>query len=187
MLHLIQFIVEYTCERHGFYMKNNITLIGMPGVGKSTVGVILAKILGYQFIDSDLLIQESTQKLLIDIIHDEGIDGFIAIENDINASIDTERSVISTGGSVVYCEEAMKHLKDIGTVIYLNLDYEMLKNRLGNMQFRGVVMREGYDLKKLYEERVPLYQKYADLTIDTNGLNVETTIQKIQEAIARNL
>ncbi len=164
-------------------MKKNITLIGMPGVGKSTIGVILAKILCYHFIDSDLLIQESENMLLIDLIKEKGIDAFLEIENKINLSIETEHSIISTGGSVVYCHEAMKHLSEIGTIIYLKLDYSKLKTRLGNIKFRGVVMREGYDLKMLYDERTSLYEQYADITIDTNALDIEETLAAIIKAL----
>lgn len=164
-------------------MKKNITLIGMPGVGKSTIGVILAKILGYQFIDSDLLIQEAENRLLVEIIKEEGIDGFLEVENRVNASINADHSIISTGGSAVYCTEAMKHLSEIGKIIYLKLDYESLKKRLGNIEFRGVVMPEGYDLKMLYDERTALYEKYADIIIDTNGLDVEETIRRITRTL----
>lgn len=164
-------------------MKDNIVLIGMPGSGKSTVGVILAKVLGYSFIDSDLLIQKAEKKLLKEIIAREGQEGFLKIENRVNASIETEKSVIATGGSVVYCQEAMEHLKEIGTVIYLQLDYPILRRRLGNLIGRGVVLKEGQTLKDLYEERVPLYEKYADHIIDEKKTNAEGTLQKILEIL----
>lgn len=162
----------------------NITLIGMPGVGKSTVGVILAKVLGYEFVDSDLLIQKSENMLLREIIARDGQDGFLKIENKVNASIETEKSVIATGGSVVYCAEAMEHLKKISKVVYLKLEYEDLKKRLGNLKGRGVVLREGQTLKDLYDERTPLYEKYADIIVDEKKLDVEGTLQKILENIA---
>ena len=164
-------------------MKDNIVLIGMPGSGKSTVGLILAKVLGYSFIDSDLLIQKAEKKLLKEIIAREGQEGFLKIENRVNASIETEKSVIATGGSVVYCQEAMEHLKEIGTVIYLQLDYPILRRRLGNLIGRGVVLKEGQTLKDLYEERVPLYEKYADYIIDEKKTNAEGTLQKILEIL----
>ena len=164
-------------------MKDNIVLIGMPGSGKSTVGVILAKVLGYSFIDSDLLIQKAEKKLLKEIIAREGQEGFLKIENRVNASIETEKSVIATGGSVVYCQEAREHLKEIGTVIYLQLDYPILRRRLGNLIGRGVVLKEGQTLKDLYEERVPLYEKYADYIIDEKKTNAEGTLQKILEIL----
>lgn len=157
----------------------NIVLIGMPGVGKSTVGVVLAKVLGYQFIDADLLIQKKMNMILSEIIKKEGTDGFMKIENDVNASIDTDRTVIATGGSVVYCEEAMEHLKSIGTVIYLRLSLESLSKRLGNLVGRGVVLKKGQTLEHLYKERTPLYEKYADLTIDEENQELEDTLQTI--------
>lgn len=157
----------------------NIVLIGMPGVGKSTVGVILAKELGYQFIDADLLIQKQEKRLLKEIIAQEGVDGFIQIENQVNASIETDRTVIATGGSVVYGREAMEHLKKISTVVYLKLSYQALKKRLGNLKNRGVVLREGQTLRDLYEERVVLYEKYADVVIDEENKGIEETLQYI--------
>ena len=164
-------------------MKKNIVLIGMPGSGKSTVGVILAKVLGYTFIDSDLLIQKEEKKLLKDIIAREGQEGFLRIENRVNASIETENSVIATGGSVVYCEEAMKHLQEIGTVIYLKLDYQILKKRLSNLIGRGVVLKDGQTLEDLYKERVPLYEKYGEYIIDDKNTDAEGTLHKILEVL----
>ena len=131
---------------------NNITLIGMPGVGKSTIGVVLAKVLGYQFLDSDLLIQKQEHRRLWQIIEEEGYEGFQNVENRVNASIEAENTVIATGGSVVYCEEAMKHLKSVGTVVYLKLSLNSLAKRLGNLKGRGVLLREGQTLESLYEE-----------------------------------
>lgn len=165
--------------------KQNVVLIGMPGVGKSTVGVILAKVLGYEFVDSDLLIQKAEKRLLREIIAQEGQAGFLKIENRVNASIDMEKTVIATGGSVVYCTEAMEHLKKIGTVVYLKLDYEILKKRLGNLRCRGVVLRKGQTLKDLYDERTPLYEKYADIVVDEKNLNIEETLQKIIEKLKK--
>lgn len=161
--------------------KNNIVLIGMPGVGKSTVGVILAKVLGYQFVDSDLVIQEKQGRLLREIIEEVGTEGFIEVENRINSQIKTEYSVIATGGSAVYGKEAMKHFKEIGIVIYLKLPYDVLKRRLSDIKDRGVVLKEGQTLRDLYEERVPLYEKYADFIIDEYQLDAEQTIEKIME------
>ena len=158
---------------------NNIILIGMPGVGKSTVGVILAKVLGYQFIDADLLIQQQENRLLKEIIAQEGEEGFLDIEGRVNAGIQTEKAVISTGGSVVYRAEAMEHLREIGTVIYLKLDYPLLEKRLGNLHERGVVLKEGQTLLDLYNERVPLYEKYAHLIVDEQNTDAEGTLQKI--------
>jgi shikimate kinase len=162
---------------------DNIVLIGMPGVGKSTVGVILAKELGYQFVDADLLIQKREKRLLKEIINQEGVDGFIEIENQVNASIDTEQTVIATGGSVVYGNEAMEHLKKIAVVIYLRLSYASLKKRLGDLKNRGVVLRDGQTLKDLYEERSVLYEKYADMVIDEENLGIEETLQCIVDKL----
>ena len=151
----------------------------MPGVGKSTAGVVLAKVLGYEFIDADLVIQQQEGKLLREIIADVGTDGFIEVENRVNSQINVEKSVIATGGSVVYGKEAMQHLKQIGTVVYLKVSYDILEKRLHDMKGRGVVLKDGQDLRGLYEERVPLYEKYADITVCEDNLSVEQTIQKI--------
>lgn len=159
--------------------KENIVLIGMPGVGKSTIGVVLAKILGYQFIDADLVIQEKTGRLLKDIIAEEGIEEFIKIENEVNASIDTKKAVIATGGSVVYGKEAMKHLSEIGTVVYLQLELSALSRRLGSLKKRGVVLKKGQTLKDLYEERIPLYEKYADIIVNEHHCTIQKTVGKI--------
>lgn len=164
-------------------MKNNIVLIGMPGVGKSTIGVILAKQLGYEFVDSDLIIQRKENRLLHEIIEQEGVDGFIEVENSVNASLCVEKSVIATGGSAVYGREAMEHLKNIGRIVYLQLSYEALEKRLGNLKGRGVVLREGQTLKDIYEERSMLYKKYADIIVNEEDLDIEKTLQKIIEYI----
>ena len=163
--------------------KQNVTLIGMPGVGKSTVGVVLAKVLGYQFVDADLVIQEQEGKLLREIIAEVGTEGFIEVENRVNASLMVRHSVIATGGSVVYGAEAMEHLSQIGTVVYLSLPFEILNKRLHDIKGRGVALREGQTLRDLFEERVPLYEKYADITVDEYGLNVEQTIEKVVAAL----
>lgn len=160
---------------------DNIILIGMPGVGKSTAGVVLAKVLGYKFIDADLIIQQEEGRLLKDIIAKEGREGFLKIENRVNASIEAEQAVIATGGSVVYGAEAMAHLRSIGTVVYLKLSYETLEKRLHNIRGRGVVLKEGQTLRDLYLERVPLYEKYADITVDEGNRDVEETIARILE------
>lgn len=165
---------------------NNIILIGMPGVGKSTLGVVLAKILGYQFLDSDLLIQQQEERGLSRIIEEEGIEGFKKIENRVNASIEVQDTVIATGGSVVYCEEAMQHLKSVGKVVYLKLSYKSIKKRLGNLKGRGVVLKEGQTLLDLYEERIPLYEKYADIVVNEEGRSLEEGIQAVLEALGKD-
>lgn len=167
--------------------KQNIILIGMPGVGKSTVGVVLAKHMGYSFADSDLLIQEQEGKLLHEIIKEQGREGFQAVENRVNASIHASRTVIATGGSVVYGEEAMRHLKKIGTVVYLSLPVEELADRLGDLSERGVSMRAGQTLEELLWERTPLYEKYADVTIDCHGRQIREIVQMIKEAVVEKM
>ena len=161
----------------------NIVLIGMPGVGKSTVGVILAKMIGYHFVDTDILIQEQENRLLCDIIESDGVEGFLKIENKINSNINITDSVIATGGSVIYGKEAMEHLGEIGTIIYLKLPYNILDERLENIKGIGVVLKDGQGLHDIYEERIPLYEKYADIVIDEEGLSVEETIEKILEVL----
>lgn len=161
----------------------NIVLIGMPGSGKSTVGVVLAKMLGLHFLDSDLVIQETEGKLLSEIIEEKGPDGFLTVEDRINAGLQCEKTVIATGGSAVFGANAMAHLKEIGTVVYLKLSYEELTTRLGNLKGRGVVLRDGQTLKNLYEERIPLYEKYADVVIEELGEGIEETARKIIDKI----
>jgi len=157
----------------------NIILIGMPGSGKSTVGVVLAKALGYRFIDSDLLIQETLGDRLSEIIEKEGIPEFHRLENIINLRINPENTVIATGGSAIYGEEAMNHFRQIGTVIYLKLSYEEIEKRLGDLKMRGITIKEGETLKDLYEERIPLYEKYAHVVLDTEGLMLRETVSEI--------
>ena len=163
--------------------KTNIVLIGMPGVGKSTIGVILAKVLGYSFLDADLLIQEQEGKFLHEIIEEKGTDGFIEVENRVNASIRADRAIIATGGSVVYGKEAMEHLKEIGRVVYLKVSYAILEKRLADIKGRGVVLKEGQTLETLFEERSKLYEQYADIEVSEEGLDVEQTVEKLVEAL----
>lgn len=158
----------------------NITLIGMPASGKSTIGVLLAKRLGYSFVDVDIVIQEKEKRLLKEIIAQEGTEGFMAVENRINAQLDVDHSVIAPGGSVIYGKEAMEHLKEISTVVYLKLNYEDLKERLGNLVDRGVVLKDGMTLLDLYEERVPYYEKYADITVDETGKSAGKTVDELR-------
>ena len=162
-------------------MRDNITLIGMPGAGKSTVGVVLAKRLGYRFVDSDLVIQEKYGKLLHELIEENGVEGFWKIENDVNASLETHRSVIATGGSVIYGERAMEHLRRIGMVVYLKLPCEEIAERLGDLNARGVTLMPGQTLSDLYEERVPLYEKYAHSIVDCRGLSLRQIVHLIAD------
>lgn len=166
-------------------MRNNVILIGMPGSGKSTIGVVLAKLLCYQFVDMDLVIQEQEKRLLREIIADEGNDGFMEIENRVNAEFEAEHTVIAPGGSVIYGTEAMEHLKEIGIVVYLKLSYENLEKRLGDLKARGVVLKEGYTLRTLYDERTPLYEKYADIVMDEGNMDLISTVNSIKTALEK--
>ncbi len=159
---------------------NNIVLIGMPGAGKSTVGVVLAKKLGYAFLDSDLVIQSREKKLLHEIISEKGVEGFWAVEESVNESIETDRTVIATGGSAVYGRKAMEHLKRIGTVVYLKLSCAAVLERLGDLNERGVTMRDGQTFEELYDERIVLYEKYADITVDCEGLSIREIVEEFQ-------
>ena len=158
----------------------NIILIGMPGSGKSTAGIILAKVLQMDFIDSDLLIQKEEGRLLKDIIESEGIDGFISIENRINLNIKAENTVIATGGSACYGKEAMEHFMETGIVVYLKCSYEEIALRLSDLKERGVVLREGQDLRGLYDERTPLYERYSHFSITENGWAVGEIVNDIK-------
>ena len=163
---------------------DNLIFIGMPAVGKSTVGVIVAKQLGYGFIDTDLLIQEAEGKLLRDIIRERGIDGFLEVEDRVNVSVVAEKTVISPGGSVIYCENAMKHYKEIGKEVYLQASFETINKRLSNARNRGVVLRKGQTLRDLYDERVRLFEKYADITICEDGHTLEDTVDSVLASVA---
>lgn len=164
-------------------MKSNIVLIGMPGSGKSTIGVLLAKMLGYDFLDSDLLIQSREGKKLYEIIADSGLEYFDKVENHVNASISCEGTVIATGGSVVYGKEAMEHLKDIGTVIYLDVTLRELEKRINNMSTRGISIKEGQTFEDLYNERVALYEKYADITVKCRHKSLSKNAEEVMKAL----
>ena len=166
--------------------KSNIVLIGMPGAGKSTLGVVLAKILGMDFVDGDILIQNQVGNTLQKIIDAQGVDGFLQVENDVLAAVDVQNTVISTGGSAIYSDEAMRHLTEIGTVVYLDVSLEELRSRLGSLHERGVVMRKGVSmsLDEIFEERGPLYRKYAEVTLQTDGLTVREATRKLVDALS---
>lgn len=167
----------------GMKSVKNIVFIGMPGAGKSTIGVVIAKMFGYRFIDSDLLIQTQEGDILEHLIDKYGIDGFLAIENQVNRDISASRTVISTGGSACYCDEALRHMAEHGVIVYIQTDYQTLHRRLGDLHERGVVIRKGSTLYDLYCERTPLYEKYADLTVDVSGCRLEEAIHKIKDAL----
>lgn len=161
----------------------NVILIGMPGSGKSTVGVLLAKAMLKSFVDTDLLVQIKQGKTLIEIIQQKGIDGFLNIENEIVKNQMFDNTVVATGGSVVYGKEAMETLKQNSKVVYLKVEPDELEKRVQNITTRGIAMPEGCTLKELYQERAPLYEKYADITVECTGLSVEETVNRIIEAI----
>lgn len=157
----------------------NIVLIGMAGSGKSTLGVLLAKSLGMPFVDTDLIIQEREGRLLQDIIDSDGVASFIKIEEKAVLSLTAEGTVIATGGSVVYSCKAIMHLKEKGILIYLDLDFDEIEKRIKNMTTRGIAMEKGKTLRNIYEERIPLYEKYADIIADCNGKTMEENLEKI--------
>ena len=161
----------------------NLILIGMPGCGKSTVGVVLAKALGMDFIDSDLVIQKVTGQRLSEIIDERGDAGFREVENRVNADLQAENSIIATGGSAVYGEEAMRHLKQIGTVIYLKLSCDAIAERLGDLHERGVSIQPGWTLQDLYNERIPLYEKWADITVDCERMRLREVVGYIRRQL----
>ena len=161
----------------------NIVLIGMPASGKSTVGVILAKILGMNFLDTDLLIQQREVMLLRDIIEQRGVEAFLQCEEEALLSVDTENTVIATGGSAVYSESAMNTFHRTGTICYLKVERDELFRRLKNIKERGVVLRSGEDLKGMYENRSRLYEKYADLVIPEDGSTIEETVQAVVNVV----
>ncbi len=212
--------------------KDNVILIGMPGCGKSTIGVVLAKTMGYDFLDSDIVIQkvknatleqlieehgtdgfneienevnsnldihktvlatggsvvygkEAMNHLLEQLIEEHGTDGFNEIENEVNSNLDIHKTVLATGGSVVYGKEAMNHLKEIGTIVFIKLDCDEIASRLGDFKKRGISIKEGQTLLDLFNERKPLYEKYADVVVDTTGLDIKGAMAKIKASVEK--
>ncbi len=157
----------------------NLVLIGMPGAGKSTVGVLLAKSMLMNFCDTDLLIQNSTGESLSDTIKSRGIDAFIRLEDEIIYNTEFKNSVIATGGSAVYGERAMNKLRENGKIVYLKVTPEELNKRVNNIHTRGIAMKEGTTLAELYEQRAPLYEKYADIIIECDGKTPEECVDSI--------
>ncbi len=167
---------------------DNIILIGMPSAGKSTAGVLLAKRIGYGFVDCDLMIQGEENDLLSNLIDAKGPEGFIQVENRVCSKLYVSHCVVATGGSVCYCDEAMEHLKSLGTIIYLEISAAEAERRLSNFKKRGVVMRGGINtVKALHAERVPLYEKYADIVVDCNGLTIDETVETLAAAAGFHL
>jgi shikimate kinase len=159
----------------------NLVLIGMPGAGKSTLGVLLAKALGMDYVDTDLVIQQQEGRLLQDIIDNDGIDNFMKIEESLVSDLKLRNCVIATGGSLIYSEKAMNALKQRGTIFYLHVPLGEIEKRLNNIQTRGIVIKPGNSLKDVYEERVPLYRKYADKTVDCANKTMEDCVSEITE------
>jgi len=163
--------------------NKNIVLVGMPAVGKSTVGVLLAKRLGRYFLDTDVFIQAVAGRTLQQIIDTDGLENFCRLEAEHILGIDRTNCVIATGGSAVYSEDAMNHLKETGQIVYLNLPLDMIKKRLTDLNVRGVVISEGKTLDDLYKQRTSLYKKWADITIDCLNLTHEQVVEKIIEEL----
>lgn len=162
---------------------NNIILIGMPGSGKSTVGVLFAKMAGLDFIDCDLLIQKQEGQRLYEIIDEVGSEKFLEIENRVDSSINVNNTVIATGGSAVYCNEAMEHLRSIGKVVYIKVPLDEIKLRIGDFSTRGIVIKNGATIEDLYAERTPLYEKYADITVECDGKDLKENAEKLMMAL----
>lgn len=157
----------------------NIILIGMPGAGKSSLGVLLAKALGMGFMDTDIVIQQREGRVLQDIIDRDGTDAFLACEERAICSVEAHGCVVATGGSAVYSDRAMEHLRRGGTTVYLRTPYEEISRRLRDISTRGVVLKNGATLRQTYDERAPLYEKYADITADCSGGSVERSLDEI--------
>ena len=165
--------------------KGNIILIGMPGSGKTTIGTELSERIGYGYIDSDSVIVAREGMRLPQIIEAKGREGFLDIEAKVNSELCADRCVIATGGSVVYRASAMEKLKTLGTVVYLKLSFETIERRLGDLKARGVALKEGFTLKDLYEERTPLYEKYADIAVELDGKTVMESVEAVAKAVQK--
>ena len=164
---------------------SNIILIGMPGAGKSTLGVLLAKAMGKLFVDTDIIIQQKTKRLLQDIIDNDGTDAFLKLEEDILLTVNETNTVIATGGSAVYSEKAMEHFKKSGKIVYLHVDFAEIEKRVTNITTRGIVLKNGKSLADAFDERKPLYDKYADVVIDCTGSTIENSVKMLAEKLSK--
>ncbi|MBQ7368568.1 MAG: shikimate kinase [Clostridia bacterium] len=162
---------------------SNIVLIGMPTSGKTTIGTELSAVIGYGYIDSDSVIVARAGKNLRDLIAELGNDGYLDFEAKVNAELAADRCVIATGGSAIYRESGMSKLKNNATVVYLQMSFEEMRRRLGDIAARGVVLKDGFSLRDMYEERLPLYEKYADLTVSIDGKTLEECVKAVREAL----
>lgn len=163
--------------------KRNIVLVGMPSVGKSTIGVLMAKRLRYNFTDTDITIQVDNDGTLAELIAEHGNDGMLGMESRVLLAIQPSRTVIATGGSACYSHDAMEHLRTTGPVVYLKAPYEEVKRRVGDVVARGVVMPEGFTFRDLFDQRTSLYEKYADVTVDIAGLSVPDSLEAACAAV----
>ena len=157
----------------------------MPGSGKSTVGVLLAKALGYSFVDTDLIISRKAGKPLQKILDEDGLDRFLGLEEEVGCTLDCDYTVVATGGSMVLSKNAMEHLKSIGTVVYINVAFDEIKRRVTNITTRGIVFHKDETLKNVYDQRTPLYRGYSDITVDIPEENF--SVEKSVEAIVKTL
>ena len=165
----------------------NIVLIGMPGCGKSTVGVLLAKALQMDFVDTDIILQQQQGKKLQEIIDQVGNDAFLKMEEDCVCGLECDQTVVATGGSVVYGKEAMRRLHENGLVVYIRLPYEEIERRLSNLATRGVTLKKGQTLRNLYDERIPLYEAEADYTFEPEESDVQKTVLDLAQRLSARM
>ena len=163
--------------------RKNIVFVGMPASGKSTVGVIVAKVMGMNFIDSDIVIQQRENAKLNELIEEYGIDDFLKREEQALLSINVDNTVIATGGSAIYSDAGMKHLSNNATIIYLKVSLDNLKDRLTDLKTRGVVIRPGESIEQMYTTRSVLYEKYADIIVEEKGTSIEDTVCLVMEQL----
>lgn len=165
------------------HKKSNVILIGMPTSGKTTIGTELSAKIGYGYIDSDSVIVARQGKSLRELIETLGNEKYLDVEAQVNSQLSASRCVIATGGSAIYRENAMQKLRENGTVVYLKMSYEEMARRLGDYRARGVVLKDGFTLKDMYDERAPLYEKYADITVELDGKTIAQSVKAVVGAL----